>query len=141
MGQEYRLTRDVSYGADTGRRYVGAGVHEVADGDVEEIKGSRLWEPVDNDDGGDGDDSTEDAEEQEQGDGEEADADDGDAEDPETDGGGGFDAAEFIDRNWRTVVADIEDADADGNLDAVEQAEKDRDSTRESVIDAIDKRL
>jgi hypothetical protein len=132
MAEEYRLTREVNYGSDAGNRYIGEGVHSVSDEDVEEIEESRLWEAVE-DDGETEDGGEEDAPDDE---GEEAEE-DGDASEDE---GEAFDAEAFIDRNWRSVVAEIEDGDADDALDEVEQEEQDRDSPRDSVLEAIEGR-
>lgn len=52
----------------------------------------------------------------------------------------GFDAAGFVDDSWQSVVSRIEDGDADGHLDAVREAEEDRDSPRSSVIEALEQR-
>lgn len=52
-----------------------------------------------------------------------------------------FDAGAFVAESWQAVKAGIEAGEADGHLDAVEAAERDRDNDpRTSVIDAIDSR-
>lgn len=51
-----------------------------------------------------------------------------------------FNPAEFIDRSWQAVKGDIEAGEADGHLDAVREAEQDRDSPRGSVIGSIEDR-
>lgn len=57
------------------------------------------------------------------------------------DDGDGFDAAGFVDESWQAVKAAIEDGEADGHLDAVREAEQDREGEpRSSVIEALDQR-
>lgn len=51
-----------------------------------------------------------------------------------------FDADAFADRPWQTVTSAIDDGTADGHLDAVEAAEKERDNPRSSVLEAIAER-
>ncbi|AUV81261.1 hypothetical protein C2R22_05950 [Salinigranum rubrum] len=51
-----------------------------------------------------------------------------------------FDAAAFIDRSWQSVTSDIEDGAVDEHLDAVEAAEENRDSPRDSVLSSISDR-
>lgn len=59
----------------------------------------------------------------------------------ETEEDAGFDAAGFVDDSWQAVVARIEEGDADGHLDAVKEAEQNRDSDpRDSVLSAIEER-
>lgn len=61
--------------------------------------------------------------------------------DPEEADSEEFDAAGFVDDSWQAVKARIEDGDADGHLDAVQEAEENRDGDpRDSVIEAIESR-
>lgn len=66
-----------------------------------------------------------------------ADAEDGDGGDDAT-----FDAEEFIDDSWQSVQAAIEDGEADGHLDAVAAAERNRENgpRKDSIIEAIENR-
>jgi hypothetical protein len=51
----------------------------------------------------------------------------------------GFDAAGFVDDSWQSVVAAIEDGEAEGHLEAVREAEENREGDpRNSVIEAIE---
>lgn len=50
------------------------------------------------------------------------------------------DAEGFVDDAWQAVTAAIEDGDVDEHLDAVREAEQDRDSPRDSVLNAIEER-
>lgn len=53
----------------------------------------------------------------------------------------GFDAEAFVDDSWQSVTSAIESGDADGHLDAVQEAEQNRDGEpRDSVISAIEER-
>lgn len=135
MTNEYRLIRDVNYRSDNRNGYIGEGIHEVADEDVEEVEDSELWEAVEDDDGGDTskDAGSDDADETDDG---------SEGEDEATEEDGGFDADTFVNDsgNWRSVVAAIEDGEVDDALDEVEQAERDRDSPRDSVLEAIEGR-
>lgn len=53
-----------------------------------------------------------------------------------------FDVSNFLDRSWQTVCAEIRDGIVDGQLDAVEAAERSHEGgpREDSVIDAIEKR-
>lgn len=119
-----------SDGEDTEeRRYIGPGTFEVPDAHVESYL-NRGWERPDGD-------SEAAAAAVEQPDPDAAAEAEADAESAEDDG---FDAAGFVDESWQAVVAAIEDGEADGHLDAVREAEQDRDSPRSSVIEALDQR-
>lgn len=52
-------------------------------------------------------------------------------------GGSDGSASAIVDQHHATVRAAIEDGDVDDRLDAVEAAEQDRDSPRDSVLEAI----
>lgn len=69
--------------------------------------------------------------------------DDSEGADPDESESEDFDAAGFVDESWQAVVAAIEDGEADGHLDAVREAEQDRDDgePRDSVIEALDNRV
>jgi hypothetical protein len=51
-----------------------------------------------------------------------------------------WDAADFVDRHHATVRNDVEDGVVDDMLQAVEDAENDRDSPRDSVLQSINDR-
>ena len=110
------------------RRYQGPGTFEVPD-DVVDLYLDRGWERPDAD--------TEEATAAvDQPDPEAAAEAEADAESEDD----GFDAAGFVDESWQAVKAAIEDGEADGHLEAVRDAEQDRDSPRSSVIEAVDQR-
>lgn len=113
-----------------GREYVGEGVHEVRQEDVDELLASGAWErPGDSDSGADGADEAGST-----GEGE-TDVSEQDAADAPTD------AADWIGRKWNAVKSDVEDGQADASLDEVEEAERARDGGgRDSVLEAIDER-
>lgn len=54
----------------------------------------------------------------------------------------GFDADAFIDDNWQSVQSAIRGGEADGHLEAVEAAERDREGgpREDSVLEAIEQR-
>ena len=108
------------------RRYVGPGTFEVPDEMVDAYL-DRGWERPDAD-------STEEAPAAtEQPDPAEAAEAEADAE--------GFDAAGFVDESWQAVVAAIEDGEADGHLEAVKEAEENREGDpRSSGIEAVEER-
>lgn len=108
-------------------RYVGPGTFDVPDQYVDRLL-DRGWEQPD------------------QADSEEApaaaaqDETEPDAE-PVPDETEGFDAAGFVDESWQSVVASIEDGEADGHLEAVREAEQNREGDpRSSVIEALEAR-
>lgn len=109
MPEEIRITGNRTVRAARSSGYrYGPGVHEVSDAEAEDLLDHFAIEPADAAD----------------------DSEDGEAED--------FDAADFVDDHHSTVVSAIEAGDADGHLDAVEDAEKARDSgVRGSVSTAI----
>jgi hypothetical protein len=108
------------------RRYVGPGTFEVPDEMVESYL-DRGWERPDAGESEAPEPATQEPEESE------PDADEAEAE--------GFDAAGFVDDSWQSVVARIEDGEADGHLEDVREAEQDRDSPRSSVIEALEERV
>jgi hypothetical protein len=109
---------------DQEHRYVGPGTFEVPDGYVDDLL-DRGWERPD------ADDSEEAPEATEQPDPDAAAEAEADAE--------GFDAEAFVDGSWQSVVASIEAGEADGHLDAVREAEENRDGDpRGSVIEAVE---
>lgn len=102
----------------------GQGTHDVPEAKVETFR-DRGWEQPPEEQ----DESAPAAVEQEA----EPDADESDAD--------GFDADGFVSESWQSVVAAVEDGEVDGNLDAVQAAEQDRDGEpRSSVIEAIEAR-
>lgn len=113
-----------------GREYVGEGVHEVRQEDVDELLASGAWErPGDSDSGADGADEAGTSQEGE------TDVSEQDAADTSTD------AADWIARKWNAVKSDVEEGAVDARLDAVEEAERARDAGgRKSVLEAIDER-
>jgi len=111
------------------RRYVGPGTFSVPDSMVETYL-DRGWQKPDQD-ATDGPEATTQPEPDADGDGESEPDADGDAE--------GFDAAGFVDDSWQSIVAAIEDGEADGHLEAVREAEQERDGeARTSIIEALD---
>jgi len=108
------------------RRYVGPGTFDVPDAMVDQYL-DRGWERPD-------DAATDEAPPAAEQD------DPAEPEEPEADGDG-FDAEGFVDESWQAVTASIEDGEADGHLEAIREAEQDRDGNpRDSVIEALDQR-
>lgn len=98
-------------------------------------------EPADDQDTGtssDTEDSTDGADDD--ADAEDADATDDSSAEEEADA---FDAAEFVNGHWNAVASAITDGEADGHLQAVEEAERargDDDDMRDSVATALEDR-
>ena len=110
------------------RRYVGPGTFEVPDAMVDQYL-DRGWERPDDADAAT-DEAPPAAEQDDPAEPEEAEAD-----------ADGFDAEGFVDESWQAVTASIEDGEADGHLEAVREAEQNRDGDpRDSVIEALDQR-
>lgn len=65
---------------------------------------------------------------------------DGETESGSEDVAEAFDAAEFVDRHWQSVVSDVESGMVDHQLGAVRDAEEARDSPRDSVLSALESR-
>jgi hypothetical protein len=112
---------------DQAHHYEGPGTYEVPDDSVDQYLDRGWVRPEEADSG---EESPAAVEQDELAEPADADADDG------------FDAAAFVDQSWQAVTAAIEDGDADGHLDAVRQAERDRDDgdPRDSVLEALDER-
>lgn len=128
---------------DEEHRYIGPGTFEVPDEMVDAYL-DRGWERPDEDQSAppvaeqDESESTE-TEAEANGGAETADASEVMADEADAEG---FDAAEFVDESWQSVVSSIEDGEADGHLDAVESAELERESgpRESSVMEAIEAR-
>lgn len=134
---KYRLIRDVAFRSRSGNEYVGEGVHDVAEDDVDHVEEHDAWRPVEQD----ADDADSDA------DGSEATDTSTDTAEEET----ASEAAEgvqtglvgspeeFLDGHHASVRASIEDGEADGALEEVLEAEREG-RGRESVVSAIEER-
>jgi hypothetical protein len=131
---EYRLIRDVAFRSRSGNEYVGEGVHDVDEEDVDHVEEHDAWLPVEQD----ADDADSDA------DGGEASDTSSEPADEETasEGADGVsDAEAFVNRHHATVRNAIEDGEADGSLEAVLEAEEERDGgARGSVVSTIEAR-
>jgi hypothetical protein len=116
---------------DQAHHYEGPATYEVPDDSVDHYLERGWIRPEDADAGDDAPAAVEQDEPAEP-----ADA-DADAEPDD-----GFDAEAFVDQSWQAVTAAIEDGDADGHLDDVRDAERDRDDgdPRDSVLEALDER-
>jgi hypothetical protein len=51
-----------------------------------------------------------------------------------------FNLSEFLDEHWQTIVQTIDAGGIDTHLDDIEAAERERDSPRSSILEAIDMR-
>jgi len=146
---ELKWTRERTYfDGKRGFRAEGPGIYDVAEDAVEEYLDHRSggWERVDEEDADSGSDGSEsdsnDEAEPDQSDDNGSDPDDEAASEPDADGESEVTPEEIASSDdWRWAIDMIESGAVDGQLDATEAAEEERENgPRDSVLTALDDR-